>query len=133
MARRYYVCKIIGDGTETNPYRPKVADYPVSWVVVLGSNPDGSPKKAWALVLVNTVNHDPLLADNQIFGMPDATLDSTWGALNTPTRNQVTSALQAEGIDTSWIKNATLIREIIRYIGREQEPDFSENNFDVAG
>lgn len=130
--RRYYVCKIIGDGTEFNAYRPAVADYPVAWVTVLGTDATGKPKKAWSLVLVNTVDHDQLLNDARIKSIPDATLDSTWGSLSTPVRNATKIFLEAEGIATAWIKTNTLIREIIRAIGKAQESGFSENNFDVA-
>lgn len=129
--KRYYVCKIIGDGSDSEPYRPKVADYPVAWVGMVGSNPNGTPRFGWALVLVDTVNHDQLLNDNQIKAIPDATLDSTFGSLNTPTRNAVRNFLNAEGIDTQWIQNGTLIRKIIRYLGQQHAAAFSENNFDV--
>lgn len=131
--KRYYVCRVVGDGTENNPYRPKVANYPVNWVGILGSNPDGTPKKAWALVLVNAVDHTALLADNQIKAIPDLSLDATWGTLSTPQRNAAKNAIEAEGIDLSWVNNQTTIRKILRYLGQEQESGFNENKFDVAG
>ena len=64
---RYYVCDIIGDGTEANPYRPTIADHGDFSVAALPSMPDGSPATIWALakspVVVNVsgVRQIPIL------------------------------------------------------------------------
>jgi hypothetical protein len=130
--KRYYISPIIGDGTEENPFRPKVADHGVAWVGSIPSDPDtGHPLFAWTLVLVNAINHGPLLADQTIDAMPDFPLDGKVNAINTATKNAMLSKMQARGINTEFIGNADGYRDVIRGVGQKLEPTFSENNFDV--
>ena len=123
---------MVGTGDEFDPYRPKVADYGVDWVGTIPTHPDtGKPVFTWTLVLVNTVNHGKLLADNSIDAMPDFPLDGKVSAINTATKNAMISKLQARGIDTAFVSNADGYRDVIRGIGQKLEPSFNENNFDV--
>ena len=130
--KRYYVCPVIGDGTEENAYRPKVADYNVSWTGLLSTDPQGLPKKAWSLVLVDTVDHTAILADGKIFALPDSGLDTTFGSLSPAERNRVRNYLGSIDIDTTWITNNTPLREIVRAVGLQHVDTFNENNFDVV-
>lgn len=130
--RRYYICPVIGDGSEFNAFRPKVADYNVSWVGVVAQNPDGTLKRPWSVVLVNTVNHDPLIADPEIRAVPQVALDNTLGSLTQAQRNFLRNLYDELGLDRTWVNNQTTLREVLRYAGRELEVSFSENNFDVA-
>lgn len=63
MTRRFYLCPIIGAGTEDDPYRPKVAEYPVSWTAQIVSGADGRPAQAMVIAEVETDDHSALLAD----------------------------------------------------------------------
>lgn len=130
--RRYYVCPVVGDGSESSPYRPKVADYGVSYVALLGQNPDGSTRRQWAFVLVNALDHTSILADNQIFALPDLSLDATLGALSNPQRNAVIRYMNDIGIDTSGVNTNTTVRDVVRLFAAEQESPFDENAFDVG-
>lgn len=130
--KRYYISPIIGDGTEFNPFRPKIADYGVAWVGSIPSDPNtGQPLFNWTLVMVNAVNHGTVLADNAIDALPDFPLDGKVSAINTATKNAMLTKLEARGIDTAFIGNADGYRDVIRGIGQKLEPTFSENNFDV--
>lgn len=93
--KRYYISPIVGTGAEDDPYRPKVADYGVSWVGVIPSNPDtGRPVYPWCLALVEAINHASLLADRDIKPLPDFPLDGKVSAINKATRNRMSADLQ---------------------------------------
>lgn len=131
--KRYYISPIIGTGDETDPFRPKIADYGVPWVGSIPSDPiTGRPVHSWTLVRVNAQNHGAILADQTIDALPDFPLDGKVSAINTATKNAMLSELQARGIDTAFISNADGYRDVIRGIGQKLEPTFSENNFDVS-
>lgn len=132
MSKRYYISPIVGDGTEENSFRPKVADYPVKWVGIIPSDPvTGLPLFAWTLVLVEAQNHGQLISDGAIDPMPEFPLDGKVSAIHNATKNDMLARLQARGIDTTFIGNADGYRDVIRGVGRHLEPTFDENNFDV--
>ena len=131
--KRYYLSPIIGDGTEFDPFRPKVADHGVAWVGSIPSDPNtGHPLFGWTLVLVDAVNHGKILADQTIDALPDFPLYGKVSAINTATKNAMLGKLQARGIDTAFVGNADGYRDVIRGIGQKLEATFSENNFDVS-
>ena len=66
MPTRYYLSPIIGDGTEENPYRPKVAEYGLPWTASIASKEDGHPAQMVTVVEVITADHSVLLADNEL-------------------------------------------------------------------
>lgn len=130
--KRYYISPIAGDGTEFNPYRPKIADYGVSWVGSIPSDPiTGKPLASWVLVLVSANNHGAIISDPAIDSLPDFPLDGKVSAIQTATKNTMISRLQARGIDTAFIGSADGYRDVIRGIGQKYEPAFDENSFDV--
>jgi len=133
MTKRYYISPIVGTGDEFDPFRPKVADYGVSWVGSIPSNLEtGHPLFNWCLVLVNTANHGQLLSDGAIDALPEFPMDGKVGAINTATKNNMIAKMQARGIDTGFINSVDGYRDVIRAIGRSISPAFDENNFDIA-
>lgn len=130
--KRYYLSPIVGTGDETDPYRPKVADYGVNWVGVIPSLPTGQPAFSWALVLVEAVNHGKILADAAIDALPDFPLDGKVSAIQTATKNRMLEAMTARGINTSFVGSADGYRDVVRGIGRALEATFDENHFDVG-
>jgi hypothetical protein len=58
MSDRYYLCPIVGTGTEANPYRAKVADASKvgSVSAAIKSNPDGKPTYRWTVARVEAVD-----------------------------------------------------------------------------
>ena len=99
MSKRYYLADIIGDGTETNPYRPAVADHGVAWVGMIDSDPEtGAPLHPNTLVVVETENHAKLRADTRIAPLPDFALDGKLTAINTAARNGMLTALTKRGL-----------------------------------
>lgn len=132
MARRYYISRVVGDGTDGDPYRAKIADYGVAHVAIIASGPDGHPSRPWALCLVNTTNHAPLVADSDLRAIPVSALDNTLGSLTPQQRQFLRDMVEELGLDTSEVTAQTTLRQLLRYIGRTLEGAFDENNFDVS-
>lgn len=130
--KRYYLCDVIGDGSEENSYRPALADYGVNHVAVIPTGPNGRPLFAWCLALVDTPGHGALLADVRLDALPDFPPDAKISSMHRPTKQAMTNAIQRRGVGTSFIEGADGYREIIRSIGRYLDTNFDENNFDVS-
>lgn len=137
--KRYYICDIYGNGDidvpnspTTGPYRPAVADLGVSWVGAIPTGPDGRPTKTWALVLVASRDHAVVRNAPGVDSLPDFPLDGKVSSINTVTKNAMLARLTARGISRTFIDSTDGYREVIRGIGRQLEPDFDENKFDIA-
>lgn len=131
MAKRYYLTDIIGDGGPDNPYRPALAEHGVDYVAEIATGPDGRPTSSWALALVAAPNHTPLLSDQRLDALPAFPLDAKVNALQTQARNRMQQALARRGIAVD-VASADGYRDVVRGIGRQLNPAFSEENFDVA-
>lgn len=53
MAVRYYVCPIIGTGTEDDPYRAAVEDQRINYSAEIPTGPDGRPLDTTCVVAVD--------------------------------------------------------------------------------
>jgi len=61
MAIKYYISSVIGDGSEENPYRPKICNYNIK---SMGrTTQDGSD---WCLCWVDTYDHEQWSDDMDI-------------------------------------------------------------------
>lgn len=69
MADRYYICIIVGTGTEANPYRAKVADGEnvIRASAVIKSNPDGTPARKWTIARVDATDFTDIEAMTKVF------------------------------------------------------------------
>lgn len=132
MSKRYYLCTIIGDGSEEEPFRPAVASLDVSWVSLDKPNPEGGPPLLpWALVLVATANHAACQAISGVDALPDFPLDARMSAMSAAARTDMLDALAARGISTAALSLSDGYRELINSIGNLLQPGFSVENFDV--
>lgn len=131
MVKRYYVSNIIGNGTDEDPFRPKVADYGVSWVGSIPTDANGIPVYADCLTVVNAEDHSALRKDAAIDAMPDFPLDGKVSAIQTSTKNAMMTALAVRGFDTSNLGNADGYRDVIQAIGQQRDPLFNVDKFDV--
>ena len=132
MAKRYYLTDIIGDGTEENPFRPAVADLGVSWVGSIPTGDDGRPLKSWALVMVAAQNHALVRTKPGVDALPDFPLDGKLNSINQSARQGLDQALTKRGLSPTIYNGADGYRDVIRAVGRANDPAFDENNFDVA-
>ena len=132
MSKRYYISPIVGDGTEENPYRAKISDHGEPWVGVIPTDPvTGVPVNTWALVRVSAVNHTDILKDLSVDALPDVSLDLKTSAIGNKERGGAQDTLTKHGISSVTIGQADSYREFVDGIGRELDPTFTTNNFDV--
>jgi hypothetical protein len=132
MSKRFYLCDIVGDGTDDNPYRPAVANYAVNWVASIETGPDGKPLHSDCLVLVNTDNHLPLRADKRIDAMPDMTLDGKFSAVSVAAKNAMSAAMVKRGISTQFLSDTVMgYREVLQTIGKQRSEGFEIDKFDI--
>jgi len=131
MAKRYYISPIVGDGSETNPYRAKVSDHGKPWVGSIPTDATGKPTKDWALVLVDTVNHNTIVKDRTIDNLPDVSLDVKMSAIGSAEKGKMASALAGRGISDA-TNSSDSYRTLLNGIGRQLDPDFTVDNFDVG-
>lgn len=66
MVKRFYLCPIIGIGTEEDPFRPKVANYAVQWSCPIASGEDGRPLQMMTIAEVVADDHTALLGDPEL-------------------------------------------------------------------
>lgn len=126
MSKRYYVCDVLGDGTEDNAWRTAVSEHGVNHSATFEERAGGR-----ALVVVNAVDHTPLLDDPRIDPLPEFPLDAKLNAMRQDTLNRMNGRLMARGFATGWA-NSDGFREVVRGIGLQINPNFHENNFDVS-
>lgn len=124
--KRFYLAPMVGAGTDEDPRRPKVADYPVNWTSV-GTVDSG----VWTLCLVAALNHTALVNDTALFVMPDITFDVTVGALSKAEQNRLKNGLTKFGIGDLVYGIGTSYRELLQLIAARLTTGFNENNFDV--
>ena len=132
MPVRPYLSPIIGTGTDADPYRPKVATYPVAWAAVIAGQPNGAPKLTWSLVIVNAPDLSALEADADLLSIPGSDMSTPISSLNNPTRNRIQSGLTSRGIALTVTDYAT-VGDLVTAIGQAQDPAFSLANFSVRG
>lgn len=136
MPKRFYISKIIGDGSYENPYRPEVSDdvdsevdAAGSWVIPTGAN--GVPIFPWALCVVGALNHLPMQSRQDTDPLPDITMDSTLSVLTNQERNRLLQFMTKRGIDTSGINVNSTFREVIDRIGKALDVNFNALQYDV--
>lgn len=141
--KRYYICDILGDGSDTDPtpttgpFRPAVADLGVNWVGAIPTHPEGHPDHGkpvhtWTLVMVAGKDHAKLRDVPGVDPLPDFPMDGRVSAINQATRTEMEQAITRRGIASSVVTGKDGYRDIVRAIGQTLEPTFDENNFDIS-
>lgn len=136
--KRYYLCDLIGDGSDDNPFRPAVADLGVSWAgsIVTDDNPNsptwGRPVYGDCLVIVNTDDHAKLRNVQGIDPMPDFPRDGKASGINVTARNAMNLALQRRGFSTLNLNGVDGYGDMLQAIGRQRDPAFDIDKFDVV-
>lgn len=138
MAKRYYLCPVIGTGASTDdPVRPAVADLGASYVAVIPSDPNtGQPVYPWCLVMVAQTDHTPLLTPAAraagIDALPDFGKDIKVNAMHDATRSAMWQTLLKRAVPFNDLGSVTGYREVIRRVGQTLDPNFHEDAFDLA-
>lgn len=122
--KRYYLSPVIGSGSETDAYRPKIADYGVTWQGTIPTDSTGRPTFPWTLVLVDAADHAALVADAALTPLLDYPLGRTVAGLAPAEKARLRAALTARGVSTTVVANASSYADVILRIGRALEPTF---------
>lgn len=120
MVGAFYLCHIIGDGSEEDPYRAYIANYPVNWVMT-GKVGQG------ALVYVSNPI-EALAFDNMIYKL-SRNLDSTFSLSEW---ESLTETLRARGLSPEEYDPNRTVKEAIIWIGKVFDPAFDLDHFYVA-
>lgn len=133
MSKRYYLCDVVGNGTPGNPFRPAVAHLGVNHVALIPADPaTGRPLARWCLVMVATDEHAPVQSLAGVDALPDVALDKQWGSVDKGKSDDARAALARRGAAMPGVGPGDGYRMFVRGIGRQLQPDFSEDHFDVA-
>jgi hypothetical protein len=130
--KRFILAPVLGDGSDTNPYR---ADVPagISHVAMIPTNPaTGVPTFSWALVKVAGTNISAALSRGDAF--PDLTLDANLSSLSNAQRNAIRNFLSNRGITTS-VTATTTLRQVLAAVANHLEGKTGaifDGGFDVA-
>lgn len=133
--KRYLLAKVIqkDDPEFGKVWTTNIENYRTKGTVqLIPTDETGNPRFNWAILVVTANNFTDILADPDIFALPDISLDSTVSVLSPSVRQAILTKLQSLGIDTSGITLQTTFRQVIRKIGRFLDISFSENNFDAS-
>lgn len=136
MAKRFYISPVIGNGTLDNAYRAALSDVQrlesgSSLVSLIPSKPDGTPKFAFCLCIVNAANHVALGNVTDADQFPDITLDSQLSVLTTQQKNALLNFAARRGIPTTGLNNSSTFRNVLERIGQFLDLNFSALNFDA--
>lgn len=134
--KRYYLAAIeqfdMGEGELA--HRCRASAYPdltFEGGEIVSDPVTGLPINQFALVLIKAKDHARILNDPLMHPLPQVDLDVKVSSIHTATKNKMITTLKSLGVDTAFIQTTDGYREVIRGIGRINNPDFDENKFDV--
>lgn len=142
--RRYMICPIIGDGTPGppgvgNPFRALVSDVDgVNVAALIPTDENGQPIYDFAFCLVSALNWTPVQQLTNSYLFPDFALDSQMSGMESEARTGLEQSVEAYDLDGQGLHidaghNSTdSYRHLLDVIGKQFEPVFSINNFNVA-
>lgn len=138
---RYAICRILGDGQPPDGYYaainavliPGVGIQAYHTIQQIGIDTStGALLYPWCITASNLIPGATwgLISDNpDVDLLPDYALDAPFSGIDLPLRNATAAAMQARGIDTSFITAAMSYRDVIEHLGRMHEPLFSTDSF----
>jgi hypothetical protein len=141
--KRFVVCKKYGNGGDpdilpwtptTGPYRPAIMDV---------MNPQTGKRAFNVVTAIAQINNRCLVlaagADFTLINgnadcdqIPDLSLDSTLSVLQNNVYNNIINKLTARGYNVSSITKQSTVRQLIDLIGKDADPAFSVDKFDVS-
>ncbi len=93
---RYYLCPVVGTGSEGNPFRAKVTDAKVKRVsAVIKSNSDGRPTFPWTIARVTSTDFSEVEAMDGVTRLGTKTTLNT--ALSISQKDTIDTALKEQG------------------------------------
>ncbi len=133
MSKRYYLSDIVNDpdlGWCTVAMRDAGPGVRVVNDIQIG--PNGAPLHAQALCYIAAKGHARWRNMPGVDPIPDVPLDGKVREINSGTVNALKQVLTRRGIPQSIVEGKDDYREVVRGVGRQFNPNFDENKFDVS-
>jgi hypothetical protein len=142
MAERWALCRIVGTGADSSPYRPRLADYAqdgtldllgtkprLNWAASIPSTVLGHPVNGWALChFQEPASLAALNADADVFPLPAGlNLNALWTSLTNQRRTAILSKVQETFGFAPSVPAGTTIRQVLRQVGQRFEDGFNED------
>jgi hypothetical protein len=125
--KRYYISRVLGDGTALNPYYSELRAY-IHGYNELSANWPNEPHFEqqviahvipWCLMKYNLSQaaHDDVMATlTGIFSFPETGLDRTMSEISQAKRDAIQQKLEAIGFRFGWVTASATVRQILHYI-----------------
>jgi hypothetical protein len=123
MPTHYYLCPVVGDGSDDNPRRLKVADYYGNHSAVLPD--DGT----WGIAVVADADHTASISDPDIHPFPSSDLSVRVVDLDPSISTQITDFLSLYGITVS---EADTLRDVLVRFSTLADGNFDFDRFGVS-
>lgn len=142
MAKRYYIGRRLGTGSDEAPYYSELRRYiqsnhptelHFSQQVIAHTFP-------WVLMcydLSDTAHNDVVANVAQVFSFPSTALSTPVSNISVERRTAIRDKLEGIGLEFTWATGATTIREILEYIAHTiqlsvwGETQIASGNFDI--
>lgn len=113
----FYVCKMIGNGSEDDPYRPYIAGFPLAWSMV---GQTGKGCLVFAINPTSDLDNDPQITPVK------RDLSATFARNEW---NQFINKLKDFGLNANDYDQNRTVREAIIWIGKQWEPMFDIDDY----
>jgi len=139
MAKRFYFCAFLGDGTEENPYRTKFQDMGVPGLKYLDMRAYPQIEDGYMVVWgeISDADHATAILDASVTYLPfeDAggdvlPLSSAISNIPAAKRNLITNAFSARGITTTGITLSWTIAQVLQLMRRRMMLGLLLSNLD---
>jgi len=141
--KRYYITRILGDGSHETPYHSELRWYVVAnWpdephFIKQAIHPNVLMWAVMAYDLSDEAHADVMTNLTGIFSFPSGSLDRMVGELTPERRLAIRTKLESVGFEFTWATLDTTIREILKYLIRSiqiaswAEVPISDANFNL--
>jgi len=120
MAKRYYICRVIGDGTHETPYNSELRVYiQEHWQIKFLKQAIHPVALMWAVMKydLTQARHDDVMANvPQLFSFPSGILDRPLSEIDATRRLAIRTKLENIGFDFDWATLTNTVRDVLRYL-----------------
>lgn len=122
MTKRYYICRVIGEGTQDNPWTSELREFIYAY---WPNEPHfiyqaiHAPTLMWCIMkydLSDLAYADVMVNLTGIFDFPAGALDRELSEIPSVKRQAIKTKLEAVGFDFDWATLSNTIRDVLKYL-----------------